>query len=268
MGSSDAGLAVLDMTTTLRSYGLTDVGRCRPHNEDSLLSDDDIGFYVVADGVGGRAKGEIASSMAVEEAHGYLHHNRASIDAFGKNPSEHNLFAVRRMLESAVQAACYMVFGLAEQDPSRHGMSTTMSALLILDHQVGLVAQVGDSRVYRLRGDECEQITEDHTLINYRLKKGLITPEEAASAPGKNIITRAVGHKDYVHVDTIRCDLRARDRFLLCSDGLHGALEDDEIATMLGDGGLEDVCRRLVALANKRGGKDNITVVAVDLGAA
>lgn len=249
----------------VRSYGLSDIGRHRQVNEDCLLIDDALRFYVVADGVGGRAKGEVASSMAVEEAHGFIQRGKPVINKFIADPNEENLFAARRLLESAVQSACYMVFGLAEQDPERHGMSTTLSALLILEDLVALTAQVGDSRVYRRRDEQCKQITEDHTLINYRLKRGLITPEEAEKAPGKNIITRAVGHKDYVQVDTMDCDLMAGDRFMLCSDGLHGYLKEGEVDTIMNGEAQEQIAQGFVDLANNRGGKDNITVLVVDL---
>jgi protein phosphatase len=246
------------------SCGLSDVGRKRTLNEDSFISDDEMGFYIVADGVGGHAKGEIASAMAVEEAYGFVKRGRSCVDDFLGDPTEEKLFLVKRLIESAVQAACYMVFGLAELDPTRHGMSTTLSALLIAEG-LGVVAQVGDSRVYRLRHGATQQLTEDHTLVNYKLKLGLITPEEAQRAPGKNVITRAVGHRDYVEVDTIECDVLPRDRFLLCSDGLHTYLDKDEVGGIIGTGGLEDVAQQLIDLANGRGGRDNITVLLVDV---
>jgi protein phosphatase len=247
----------------LRSWGLSDVGRRRKLNEDSFLRDDGIGFYIVADGVGGHAKGEVASALAVEDAYGFVSRGVATIEKFLDEPSEDNLFQVRRLVESAVQSACYMVFGLAEQDPERKGMSTTVSALLIAEG-LGIVAQVGDSRIYRLRYGVAQQLTEDHTLINYKLKHGLITPEEAARAPGKNVITRAVGHRDYVQVDTFECDVLPRDRFMLCSDGLHTYLQEPEVATLMSSGSLEAVAQQCIDLANERGGKDNITVLLVD----
>jgi serine/threonine protein phosphatase PrpC len=245
------------------SYGLSDLGRKRTLNEDSFLADDDIGFYIVADGVGGHAKGEIASALAVEEAYGFVKRGKDKIDAFLADPTEDNLFGVKRLMESAIQSACYMVFGMAELDPTRHGMSTTVSALLIAEG-LGMLAQVGDSRVYRLRFGQAVQLTEDHTLINYKLKHGLITPEEAQRAPGKNVITRAVGHRDYVQVDTVDCDVLPRDRFLLCSDGLHCYLQDEEVAGYLSGGSQEQVAQSLVDMANGRGGRDNITVLLVD----
>ena len=245
------------------SWGLSDVGRRRKLNEDSFLRDDGIGFYIVADGVGGHAKGEVASALAVEEAYGFVQRGASTIEAFLDSPGEETLFQLRRLAESAVQSACYMVFGLAEQDPERKGMSTTVSALLVAEG-IGIAAQVGDSRIYRLRYGVAQQLTEDHTLINYKLKHGLITPEEAERAPGKNVITRAVGHRDYVQVDTFECDVLPRDRFMLCSDGLHTYIQDEEVAELMSGASLEAVATRCIDMANNRGGKDNITVLLVD----
>jgi protein phosphatase len=246
----------------LRSYSQTDPGKKRPHNEDSLLCDDDLGLYIVADGVGGHAKGEVASQEAVEQIHGFVRQGRAAVEEHVARPTAQTLEIVRRLLESAVQSACYMVYGLAELDPAQKGMSTTISALLVLPRHA-LTAQVGDSRVYRVRGGHVAQLTEDHTLINYKLKQGLIDEQRAKTMKGKNVITRAVGHKDYVEVDTREVDLERGDHFLLCSDGLHGYLQEGELERVLLDGPLEAAPARFVQLANERGGKDNITVAIV-----
>jgi protein phosphatase len=248
----------------LTSYGLTDVGRKRPHNEDAYLCDDDLGLYVVADGVGGHAKGEVASAESIEQVQGWIRSGRASIEALRQSPSEDALYRARRLVESAVQQACYMVFGLAELDPERKGMSTTISTALITA-RTAFIAQVGDSRVYMMREGQVSQLTEDHTLINYKLKHGLITEEEARKAPGKNVITRAVGHRDYVEVDTTQVQVMPGDRFLLCSDGLHGYLQEKEIAPLLILDPLQDAAWQFVALANARGGRDNITAVIVQV---
>ena len=244
------------------SHGMSDIGRKRPHNEDAYLCDDKLGLYVVADGVGGHAKGEVASQESVEQVQSWVRAERVQIEGFVKEPTPDRLYRVRRLLESAVQQACYMVFGMAELDPEHKGMSTTISALLVAG-STGFIAQVGDSRVYLMRQDEVMQLTEDHTLINYKLKHGLITEEEARKAPGKNVITRAVGHRDYVEVDTTHCQVVAGDRFLLCSDGLHGYLQDKEIPPLLGLDPLADAARQFIGLANARGGRDNITAVIV-----
>jgi protein phosphatase len=249
----------------LRSHGLTDIGRRRKVNEDAFASDDALGLYVVADGVGGHAKGEIASRAAIEEIFGYVRAERALVDALAARPDDAAKDAVRRLLESAVQNACYMVFGMAEQEPSQRGMSTTISALLIVDAW-GLLAQVGDSRIYLIRAGRAEQLTEDHTLINYRLKLGEITAEQARTMKGRNVITRAVGHMDYVEVDMREVDVHAGDRFLLCSDGLHGYLREGELESLLVGDDAAAVTPPLIALANDRGGRDNITALVVVVG--
>jgi serine/threonine protein phosphatase PrpC len=250
------------------SVALTDVGRKRAINEDAYFTDDSMGFYVVADGVGGHSKGEVASRETIEQLQMWVYGARARLDdlvgAIEGGDTE-AMWDIRRLLESGVQSACYMVYGMAELDPDKRGMSTTCSALLVRGGYA-FAAHVGDSRVYRLRGHHVLQITEDHTLINYKLKNGLITAEEATRAKGKNVITRAVGHKDYVQVDTADVDAASGDRFLLCTDGLHGYLNDEqEVSELLGEDSLEAGVHAAVALANQRGGKDNITAVVVQI---
>jgi protein phosphatase len=144
-------------------------------------------------------------------------------------------------------------------------MGTTLSVLLVRG-DYAVTAQVGDSRVYLLRSGDVEQVTEDHTLVAWQLKKGIITPDEARSSRQKNVITRAVGSREYVQVDTRTMPVFAGDRFLLCSDGLHGYLEPSEISRLFEGNDLETVVERAVLLANQRGGRDNITAVAVELG--
>ena len=168
-----------------------------------------------------------------------------------------------RVLESAVQHATYMIYGLAENDPERRGMGTTLS-VLFLRGDFALTAQVGDSRVYRIRDGLAEQITEDHTLIAWQLKRGLITAEEARASQQKNVITRAVGSRDYVQVDTNCVAVESGDSFLLCSDGVHGYLDAAEIANVM-KLGPKAATAKLIELANQRGGRDNITSVAVEL---
>jgi serine/threonine protein phosphatase PrpC len=247
------------------SAGLTHVGKKRPHNEDALITDDVLGLYVVADGVGGHAKGEIASNESVEEVAMWTRRHLPEIDAELANGDVDALARVRRLIESGVQSACYMLFALAEQDPEKKGMSTTLSLLLTRNGHA-IVAQVGDSRVYRLRGEQLSQLTEDHTLINYKLKHGMITPAEAKTAQGKNVITRAVGHRDYVQVDTFDVLVEPGDRFLLCTDGLHGYLEtDEEVIELMRVEPLDFAAQQAIDFANQRGGKDNITAVMVSV---
>jgi protein phosphatase len=251
----------------LSSVARTDVGRKRQINEDALFRDDAAGFYIVADGVGGHNKGEIASREAVEQLASWVAGASREVDdlvAKIQAGDSECVWDVRRLLESGVKSACYMVFGMAQLDPEKKGMSTTLSAMLIRGN-LAFAVHVGDSRVYRVRKSSVLQITEDHTLINYKVKHGMMTREEAERAAGKNVITRAVGHKDYVQVDTADIDVAPGDRFLLCSDGLHGYFNSDkEVAELCADGELEECAEAAIGLANQRGGKDNITAIVVE----
>ncbi len=248
----------------VRSFGATDIGRHRKSNQDAYLCDDTLGLYVVADGMGGHAAGEVASKEAVDTVFGMVKRGMTSIgqQIIGELTDEHAR-AGCRLLEGAVQAATYMVHAMAELDREKSGMGTTISALLVLG-DYAVIAQVGDSRVYQIRQGKAVQLTEDHTLIAWEIKQGLITPDQAKHSPHRNIITRAVGNRDYVQVDTSVVDLRAADRYLLCSDGLHGYLRTEEIAPACVAPG-PVVVNNLVALANARGGKDNITAVLVEV---
>lgn len=251
----------------LSSVARSDVGRRRQINEDAFFRDDERGFYIVADGVGGHNKGEIASREAVEQLRMWVYGAGHDLDRLVERVAGGDgdcVWEIRRLLESGVKSACYMVFGMAELDPEKKGMSTTMSALLIKG-KLAFAAHVGDSRVYRVRGNQVLQLTEDHTLINYKVKHGMMTRAEAEKATGKNVITRAVGHKDYVQVDTADIDIASGDRFLLCSDGLHGYFTSDkEVVDLCGEGPLDECAEAAVALANQRGGKDNITALVVE----
>ena len=228
-----------------------------------MLFDDDLGLYIVADGVGGNAKGEVASAESVELVQSWVKRWRKTLNTHAASPSSETAGLVRRLLESAVQSACYMVFGMGQLDPRQKGMSSTLSSLLV-SGGMAFIAQVGDSRVYLSRNLMRPSLRRKFTLVNFRLKLGLITPEEAANSPGKNVITRAVGHQDYVEVDTIELGVQAGDRFMLCSDGLHGYVVDGELDELL-TGERDGVVNRLVELANDRGGRDNITVVVCDV---
>jgi len=246
-----------------RAFGATDLGRRRKTNEDAFYVDDDLGLYVVADGMGGHAAGEVASQEAVETVYGMIKRGRDSLSELYPPLVDGDARAACRLMESAVQAATYMVFSMAELDRGKTGMGTTISTLLLLGGYA-VMAQVGDSRIYRVRKGKAEQLTEDHTLVSWQLKQGIITPQEAKTSPHRNVITRAVGNRDYVEVDTGLMSLEAGDRFLLCSDGLHGYLRDEDVAEVVPLGGQRTI-KKFIDLANERGGKDNITAVLVEL---
>ena len=246
-----------------RGYGLTDVGRKRKGNEDAFLMNEEMGLYIVADGMGGHAAGEVASQEAVETIYGMVKRGMREMREFRDPLADAEARAACRLLESAVQAATYMVYSMAELDRGKHGMGTTISALFV-SGDYAVTAQVGDSRVYRVFDKQVEQLTEDHTLIAWQLKQGVITPEQAEKSPNKNVITRAVGNREYVEVDTRLLGLASGDRFLLCSDGLHGYLRDSDVAPIVGLGG-EKAVKKFIDLANERGGKDNITAIVVEI---
>jgi serine/threonine protein phosphatase PrpC len=223
-----------------------------------------MGLYAVADGMGGHAAGEIASQEAIDTVRGMVRQGEGLLRAVeAGDHSPEALWRVGRLLESAVQAATYMVFGIAQNDPEQAGMGTTLSALLICG-PFGVTAQVGDSRIYMVREGSASQLTEDHTLIAWQLKQGLISETEAALSPHKNVITRAVGSREYVQVDTHFFQIQPKDVFMLCSDGLHGYLRDEEIPEIIALGP-EDSVRRFIDTANLRGGRDNITAIVVSV---
>jgi protein phosphatase len=244
-------------------HGASDVGRKRQTNEDAFYIDDRIGLYVVADGMGGHAAGEVASQEATETIYGMVKSGIRNLRELYDPLDEAEVRKASRLMESAVQAATYMVYSLAELDRGKSGMGTTISAMLIRGGYA-VTGQVGDSRIYRVVGDTVEQLTEDHTLIAWQLKQGLITPAEAKTSPHRNVITRAVGNREYVEVDTRLIALEKGDRFLLCSDGLHGYLREGDVAPIVKLGGAQ-ACRKFIDLANERGGKDNITAVLVEV---
>ena len=244
-------------------YGLTDLGRKRATNEDALYFDDELGLYIVADGMGGHAAGEVASREAVDTLYGMVKRGIGDLHELVDPLSPVDSRAACRLMESAVQAATYFVFSIAEIDREKSGMGTTISALLILG-DYAITAQVGDSRIYKVVDTSSEQLTEDHTLIAWQLKQGLITPQEALRSPHKNVITRAVGNREYVQVDTRCIPLLPGTRFLLCSDGLHGYVKDEDIPAIVSMGGTAAV-KRFIDIANERGGKDNITAILVEI---
>lgn len=251
---------------SLRFYAATDVGRVRNHNEDNFLVDKKLGLFVVCDGMGGHAAGEVASAIAVRTLHEELRKERETLGRYASSV-DGGVAAkdVLSILERAVQTACAKIHQEARVDAKKRGMGTTLSAMLLLGHQ-GFIAHVGDSRIYLLRGGRVQQVTEDHTVFNELVKRGRLTREQIEQVAQKNAITRAVGVYEQVEVDTLVLEVLPGDAFALMSDGLAGYLEGEvELANFLsGDG--DQAVKSLVQLANDRGGKDNITVVVLRLG--
>lgn len=249
---------------------LTDVGREREHNEDNVLvlqhrllrGDRQLGFglVMVSDGMGGAAAGEVASRLTIQtiSERAYRDVLRAHL-----NPDQTYLNA-EKLLIAAVEEANEVVCTAARDTPGQYGMGATVTAALITGG-FGFVAQVGDSRCYRLHDSELKQLTQDHSLVAELVRTGRITREQARNHPRKNVITRAVGSRPEVQVDTYRTKLEPGDLLILGSDGLFGMVEEEELRTALLLGlkrrsGLEAMCRELVRMANEAGGEDNISV--------
>ena len=235
----------------LSSFAGTDVGQARSGNEDSYFCGRTV--FAVADGLGGHQGGEVASAAAVEPL--------AALDgrAFA-GPGE-----AAQALASAIREANSAILGRAAGDPALWGMGTTVTAAAVADDRFLQLAHVGDSRAYLLRGGGLDQLTSDHTVVGELVRRGRLTPEQAAIHPDRSILTRAVGLDPGIMVDTPDpLELQPGDQVLLCSDGLTEAVLDDQIAGLLAsheDGG--DACRALIDAANTAGGPDNITVVLV-----
>lgn len=242
----------------ITSSGVSDVGLKRGHNEDNFLINEELHLFVVADGMGGHVGGEYASAIAVNTVEEIVTSMELHDDfpQQGDDPVE----ITREKIRYAIRLAGRRIYEKAEEEPEFHGMGTTCVSLL-LDAGNAFIAHVGDSRIYMMREGRVEQVTEDHSLVNEKVKAGLITKEEAKSHKMRNVITRSLGYQEEVEVDVeVRALLRG-DQFLLCSDGLSGLVEDPEMGTLMRDFGPQEAARRLVELACERGGDDNITVI-------
>ncbi len=243
-----------------RAAGLSDTGLAREHNEDCFGIDGASRLFVVADGMGGHSFGEVASRISIDSIVDFMKSDSAdgSVDGQELQPQS-------RRLKTAIERAQDDVLGAIEQDESLRGMGTTVVGLL-LDGETGTLAHVGDSRLYRLRGEEFEQMTEDHTWVNEQVMAGYLTAEQARTHPLRNVVTRALGGEANVQVEVTEVPVQEGDIFLLCSDGLTGMLRDSEIQDLLENGeDLDQTCQSLVDAANDRGGGDNITVVLVSV---
>lgn len=231
----------------------TDIGCVREHNEDSILAltsaDNSIGLFAVADGLGGHNKGEVASSMAVQQ----LEKGFAALSNGGSDEG------VR--LERLIHEANKAIFDHATENPECSGMGTTMTAALAIDSRLW-IAQVGDSRAYLVNDGKIVQITKDHSLVQEMIDAGKITAEDPGEY-NRNIITRAVGISPDVDVDVYERTVYNNDRLVLCSDGLTTMVSDGEIKKIVQEHTPQDACNALIALANKNAGYDNISVIIV-----
>jgi serine/threonine protein phosphatase PrpC len=245
------------------AFGQTDVGQKRDHNEDYLLMEPDLGVYVVCDGMGGHAAGEVASEHAAKTVQRVVAEQSAAVEAFKEKDTPETRERLISLVESAVQKSCSEIFQMATADSGKAGMGTTLIMMLVVGDK-GLMGHVGDSRLYMVRQGQIHQLSEDHSYCTEMIKRGKMTREQARNSPYANVITRAVGIQESVQVDTLLFDILPGDTFLLCSDGLHGYTEDpNELAEMLTVDNTEGIPKSLIDTANQRGGKDNITALIV-----
>ncbi|HJL14456.1 MAG TPA: cyclic nucleotide-binding domain-containing protein [Sandaracinaceae bacterium LLY-WYZ-13_1] len=243
------------------AHGTTDVGRARQLNEDHFLVDAELGLYLVCDGMGGHASGDVASRMAADTVRAYLHQRRDLLTAVAR--AEQSPDEAAALLRHGIQSASTRIHALGQQDSRQKGMGTTCTALLVLGGK-GVMGHVGDSRLYMARGGQVYQLSEDHTFVQEAIRRGMLTPEQAENNPHQNLVTRAVGPSPSVLVDTLVFDVLPGDTLLLCSDGLHGYVKGpSELASALRPDALEGIAPQLVHTANERGGADNITALTV-----
>jgi len=249
------------MALRIEVAGETNVGMKRTHNEDNFSILEDAGLYIVADGMGGHASGEVASKMAVDALREFFAATAQDPERTWPYKMDRSKGYEENRLITGIKLANLRIYESAQRDPRQRGMGTTIVTMFAVEDGV-YVAHVGDSRGYRIRDGKIEQLTEDHSLLNDYIKMKRLTPEEIANFPHKNVIVRALGMKDTVKVDTVYEQPRAGDTYLLCSDGLSGPVTDpDMLDIVTSSADLKTAASRLIQRANEHGGPDNITVV-------
>jgi protein phosphatase len=241
--------------------GETNVGMKRTHNEDNFSILEDAGLYIVADGMGGHASGEVASKMAVDSLREFFAATAQDPERTWPYKMDRSKGYEENRLITGIKLANLRIYESAQRDPRQRGMGTTIVTMFAVEDGV-YVAHVGDSRAYRVRDGNLEQLSEDHSLLNDYIKMKRLSAEEIANFPHKNVIVRALGMKDTVKVDTRYEQPRVGDVYVLCSDGLSGPVTDPELLDIvLTTADLKAAATKLIEKANAAGGPDNITVV-------
>lgn len=244
--------------------GLTHVGQVRSSNQDAFLLDKEEGLFIVADGMGGHAGGEIASKLCVDEIDNFLRQHREQL--LSSTTINHPDPKISKILADAINYASTKIYERALENPHLRGMGTTATVCKVVGNHA-YIAHVGDSRCYLIRSGFIYQLTNDHSLVSEQVRAGLLTKEEAESHHLRNVITRSVGYQEEEDVDTSCLPLEVDDLMLLCSDGLHGKISDKEISLIISDQGTSAV-HKLIDIANERGGEDNITSIILKLHAS
>ncbi|MFT7522083.1 MAG: serine/threonine protein phosphatase PrpC [Kiritimatiellia bacterium] len=246
----------------IKFHARTDVGRKRRNNEDSLLAAAEVGLFVVADGVGGRKAGELASAITVNTFQKYGPRLQEVVKAFEKDPNRTTRNGVLWLLDEAANMASKRVYEAAAPT-GRQGMTTTLVAMVV-GGGGAFIVHVGDSRAYLQRDRELRQLTEDHSMVNQLLRQGSITQEEAVRSRYRNVITRAIGLYPSVQADTLFIELVEGDRLMLCSDGCSDLISPTAISAIMNEGSVTQSCDTLIQASLDAGGKDNVTVIVVE----
>jgi len=245
---------------------VSDPGMRREGNEDAYAVRGDLGLYVVADGMGGHAAGEVASKLAIEAIEAFVNDTRdADPNRTWPVPYDPALNMAGNRLKAGFGLANRRVATAMADDPELRGMATTAAAILASDGEA-VVAHVGDSRVYRLRGGALEQLTDDHSWVGEQVRAGVLSDSDARRHPWRNVVTRAISGGTDPDVEVANLELEDGDGFLICSDGLSGVLTREQLEVIVNETeGLEDTCSALVKAANDAGGPDNITVAMLQV---
>jgi len=246
----------------ISAAGLSDVGLKRESNEDSLAMDNSAKLYIVADGMGGHLAGEVASKVAVQiiqkNVNNWINKNSPVTEIF--DFPDMTLSQRGNYLSSSIKLANRVIYEMSQEYTEYKGMGTTIVILAAMPSTI-IAANVGDSRIYLIRGDSMEPLSKEHSMVAEQLEMGLISEEEAKISPLRHILTRNLGSSDTVDADVFEIEHVDNDRFLLCTDGLTDLVSDNEILNIIKNGNdPEYICQQLISEANKRGGTDNITV--------
>lgn len=244
----------------IESYGLSDVGKKRDKNEDRYLTLSDLDLYMVADGMGGHVGGEYASRLATDTVKEIAAALAKDPEATLPETGEFKPGDYKGYLQYALSTASLRIYEEATIDKRLQGMGTTAVILWFQSNKVA-IANVGDSRAYRIRNGKIEQLTTDHSLVSEQIRAGVLQPSEARDHRLKNIITRSVGFQEEVEADIETKMVKTGDIYLLCTDGLYNLVEDEEMLDVILHQNLKHACKHLVDIANARGGDDNITVI-------
>ncbi len=245
------------------SSGLSDVGRVRTNNEDSFRIVEALELFILSDGMGGEAHGEVASAMAVEAIHKYCEAEKEDSGVTVLEAMPENWTSQTRRLRNAVRQANYQIYQSAQKNSEQRGMGATVTTAWLKDARLS-IAHVGDSRAYLLRSGNLQQLTNDHSLVAEQVRRGLITPQQAEESEMQSVLLRALGAHPEVEVDVDEVEVYPRDVLLMCSDGLTRMVTEPEIAgTLQAETVPEAAAEKLISLANESGGVDNVTVIVV-----